>query len=233
MTRGDAEKLLSDLVKRGRKQTDTLLSELERLVKQARKEVGGRAEPVRTVRKQATQAARRAAQETRLGMEQATGAKPAARGPRRGETLEVEIDSLAFGGRGVARAEGFVVFVAGALPGRPGPGRGDESEEALRRGADGRVAARPAPTASPTAASTAASPAPAPPGRASPTSASWPTRGAGRRGAAPDRRPRGLRAGGDRRRRASSGATATSSNTPSARATASRSSASTPAAAGT
>jgi len=40
-----------------------------------------------------------------------------ARGPRRGDLLELEIDSLAFGGRGVARAEGFVVFVAGALPG--------------------------------------------------------------------------------------------------------------------
>ena len=42
---------------------------------------------------------------------------PAARGPRRGDLLELEIDSLAFGGRGVARAEGFVVFVAGGLPG--------------------------------------------------------------------------------------------------------------------
>jgi 23S rRNA (uracil1939-C5)-methyltransferase len=31
--------------------------------------------------------------------------------------LEVEVDSLAFGGRGVARSGGFVVFVAGALPG--------------------------------------------------------------------------------------------------------------------
>jgi 23S rRNA (uracil1939-C5)-methyltransferase len=46
----------------------------------------------------------------------ATGEIAAAR-PRRGERLEVEVDSLAFGGRGVARAEGFVVFVAGALPG--------------------------------------------------------------------------------------------------------------------
>ena len=34
-----------------------------------------------------------------------------------GERLEVEIDSLAFGGRGLARADGLVVFVAGALPG--------------------------------------------------------------------------------------------------------------------
>jgi 23S rRNA (uracil1939-C5)-methyltransferase len=36
---------------------------------------------------------------------------------RRGELLELDVDSLAFGGRGVARTEGFVVFVAGALPG--------------------------------------------------------------------------------------------------------------------
>jgi 23S rRNA (uracil1939-C5)-methyltransferase len=35
----------------------------------------------------------------------------------RGDLLEVEIDSLAFGGRGVARSDGYVVFVAGALPG--------------------------------------------------------------------------------------------------------------------
>ncbi|MDX6603593.1 MAG: rRNA (uracil1939-C5)-methyltransferase [Solirubrobacterales bacterium] len=50
-------------------------------------------------------------------MEQTSGTRPAARGPRRGELLEVEIDSLAFGGRGVARTDGLVVFVAGALPG--------------------------------------------------------------------------------------------------------------------
>ena len=49
-------------------------------------------------------------------MEQA-GEKSAARGPRRGEQLDVEVESLAYGGRGVARADGFVVFVAGGLPG--------------------------------------------------------------------------------------------------------------------
>ncbi len=49
-------------------------------------------------------------------MEQATGANPATR-RHRGEQLEVEIDSLAFGGRGVARTDGLVVFVSGALPG--------------------------------------------------------------------------------------------------------------------
>ncbi|HVY96982.1 MAG TPA: 23S rRNA (uracil(1939)-C(5))-methyltransferase RlmD [Solirubrobacterales bacterium] len=50
-------------------------------------------------------------------MNQASGTEPATRRPRRGELLEVEVESLAFGGRGVARAEGLVVFVAGALPG--------------------------------------------------------------------------------------------------------------------
>ncbi len=50
-------------------------------------------------------------------MTTASGSKPAARGPRRGEQLEVEVESLAYGGRGVARADGFVVFVAGGLPG--------------------------------------------------------------------------------------------------------------------
>ncbi|MET0128618.1 MAG: TRAM domain-containing protein, partial [Solirubrobacterales bacterium] len=36
---------------------------------------------------------------------------------RAGEQLELEIDSLAQGGRGVARADGYVVFVSGGLPG--------------------------------------------------------------------------------------------------------------------
>jgi len=49
-------------------------------------------------------------------MVQAGAETPVAR-RRRGELLEVEIDSLAFGGRGVARSQGLVVFVAGALPG--------------------------------------------------------------------------------------------------------------------
>jgi 23S rRNA (uracil1939-C5)-methyltransferase len=49
-------------------------------------------------------------------VEQAGGEVPAAR-RQRGEQLELEIDSLAFGGRGVARSNGLVVFVSGALPG--------------------------------------------------------------------------------------------------------------------
>jgi 23S rRNA (uracil1939-C5)-methyltransferase len=37
--------------------------------------------------------------------------------PRRGDELELTIDSLAFGGAGVARSNGYVVFVSGAVPG--------------------------------------------------------------------------------------------------------------------
>jgi 23S rRNA (uracil1939-C5)-methyltransferase len=37
--------------------------------------------------------------------------------PARGEELDLEVDSLAHGGRGVARRDGYVVFVTGALPG--------------------------------------------------------------------------------------------------------------------
>ncbi|HEX6024916.1 MAG TPA: 23S rRNA (uracil(1939)-C(5))-methyltransferase RlmD [Solirubrobacter sp.] len=37
--------------------------------------------------------------------------------PSRGDVLELTIDSLAHGGNGVARLEGYVVFVAGAVPG--------------------------------------------------------------------------------------------------------------------
>jgi 23S rRNA (uracil1939-C5)-methyltransferase len=48
---------------------------------------------------------------------EATEQRKSAR-PRRGEELELRVDALAQGGRGVARTEeGFVVFVAGALPG--------------------------------------------------------------------------------------------------------------------
>jgi 23S rRNA (uracil1939-C5)-methyltransferase len=37
--------------------------------------------------------------------------------PQRGDELELTIDTLAFGGAGVARADGYVVFVQGAVPG--------------------------------------------------------------------------------------------------------------------
>src|SRR4051812_8383336 len=47
----------------------------------------------------------------------ATGATERAARPNPGTELLLQIDSLAQGGRGVARADGYVVFVSGALPG--------------------------------------------------------------------------------------------------------------------
>ena len=37
--------------------------------------------------------------------------------PRRGDTIDLAIDDLAFGGEGVGRVDGYVVFVRGAVPG--------------------------------------------------------------------------------------------------------------------
>src|SRR3954469_25570636 len=37
--------------------------------------------------------------------------------PQRGDALDLRVDALAFGGNGVARLDGYVVFVAGGLPG--------------------------------------------------------------------------------------------------------------------
>src|ERR687897_2343018 len=37
--------------------------------------------------------------------------------PRRGDELDLRVDSLAHGGAGVARLDGYVVFVQGAVPG--------------------------------------------------------------------------------------------------------------------
>jgi polyhydroxyalkanoate synthesis regulator phasin len=62
MTRGDANELVSNLVTRGRQQTDDLMKELERLLDQARREIETRARPAR---RQARSAAGRAARAAR------------------------------------------------------------------------------------------------------------------------------------------------------------------------
>ena len=36
---------------------------------------------------------------------------------RKGETVELEIGGMAFGGQGIARVNGYVVFVRGGVPG--------------------------------------------------------------------------------------------------------------------
>ena len=50
-----------------------------------------------------------------LGAVESTEARPAR--PQRGDEVELRIDSLAFGGAGVARTDGYVVFVQGGFPG--------------------------------------------------------------------------------------------------------------------
>ena len=37
--------------------------------------------------------------------------------PKRGDTLELVVDDLAFGGEAVGRADGYVMFVRGGVPG--------------------------------------------------------------------------------------------------------------------
>jgi 23S rRNA (uracil1939-C5)-methyltransferase len=44
-------------------------------------------------------------------------APPSTVRPQRGDEVELTIDSLAFGGAGVSRSDGYVIFVSGALPG--------------------------------------------------------------------------------------------------------------------
>jgi len=46
-----------------------------------------------------------------------TTTPPGTARPQRGDELELTVDSLAYGGAGVARLDGYVVFVSGALPG--------------------------------------------------------------------------------------------------------------------
>ena len=67
---------------------------------------------------------------------------------QRDEELELTIDSLAYGGNGVARLDGFVVFVAARPPGRHGARARDEGAAPPRRGARDRGARRRARSAS-------------------------------------------------------------------------------------
>ena len=115
--------------------------------------------------------------------------------PQRGDELELSIDSLAFGGEGVARLGdgGYVVFVAGAIP-------GDRVRAVVhkRKRSYAHARARRDPRAEPRADRAARRPS----GRAV---AGAPLRApardqarAGRRRAAADRPARRVRAGGDR-----------------------------------
>ena len=89
-----------------------------------------------------------------------TQAKPR---PARGEELELDVDTLAYGGRGVARSNGYVVFVEGALPGDRVRAAADEVQARLRARRERSRSCGRAATGSRDAASTAASRVPGAP----------------------------------------------------------------------
>jgi 23S rRNA (uracil1939-C5)-methyltransferase len=70
--------------------------------------------------------------------------------PKRGELLTLDIDTLAYGGKGIARRNGYVVFVAGGLPGdrvraevtRAKPGYAEASAREVVRESPDRVPVR-------------------------------------------------------------------------------------------
>ncbi len=82
--------------------------------------------------------------------------------PRPGELLTVEVESLAYGGNGIARHNGYVVFIAGGLPGDRVRARIDRSK---RDYAEGRVLAllRPSPDRVPDRCDHAGEPCPGAP----------------------------------------------------------------------
>jgi 23S rRNA (uracil1939-C5)-methyltransferase len=77
-------------------------------------------------------------------------ARQAQERPRRGELLTLDVESLAYGGKGIARRNGYVVFVAGALPGdrvraevtRAKRGYAEASTEEIVRPSPDRLPAR-------------------------------------------------------------------------------------------
>ena len=118
------------------------------------------------------------------------------RGRARGDELELEVDSLAFGGEGVARLGegGYVVFVAGAIP-------GDRVRAVVHKRKRSYAHARTLEVLRPSPERIAAAGASTPgvPWQVLPYERQLEIkRDAGRRGAAADRRPRGLRARADR-----------------------------------
>ena len=123
------------------------------------------------------------------------------RPPAPGQELELEVDSLAQGGRGVARADGYVVFVSGALPGDRVRARLTKVEARLRRGERRSSSSRPSAERIADACVHEGEPCPGAPWQGLPYERQLAEkRDPGRRGAAPPRPPRRLRARADRAR---------------------------------
>ena len=54
--------------------------------------------------------------------------------PKQGDELELRVDTLAYGGNGVARLDGYVLFVPATVPGDRIRARVTKRKRALRRG---------------------------------------------------------------------------------------------------
>ena len=192
MTRGDAEKMVSDLVKRGRRQTDSP-AEGARTTGQTGAQRGRRHGPSRSANRRPRQRGARA--KNWASWRRAARPRPGRAAASCSSSRSTRSPSAAAASPG---SDGLVVFVAGAPAGRPRAGRGDQGEAPLRRGAGGRAAAaRRRPGRRPLRPRRRALPGRAVAGarlRAPARAQARP----GRRGAAADRRPRRLRAGGDR-----------------------------------
>ena len=89
--------------------------------------------------------------------------------PEKGAKLDLTIDALAYGGNGIARMEGYVVFVSGAIP-------GDRVRAVVTKRKRAYAEARTLEVLEPSPERIAPSPTiPARPGRCCPTSASSPS----------------------------------------------------------
>ena len=144
ITRSDATDLVSELVARGRSGADGVLSgplEMARRVAGSQPAITGyddltaaeiadrldgldlapaATDPRLRAREREPQDRPRGRSSARLSLIASPSERdhaPTSTRPARGAELELTIDSLAHGGNGVARLDGYVVFVAGALPG--------------------------------------------------------------------------------------------------------------------
>ena len=141
---------------------------------------------------------------------------------------------LAYGGRGLARRDGYVVFVSGGLPGDRVRAEVTQGEEAASPRRARSSCSRPSADRVADVCVHGGEPCPGAPWQGLPYERQLAAQAAaGRRGAAPDRRPRGVRARADRARRRAVALPQQARVLVRRRATASSSSASTPAAAGT
>ena len=94
--------------------------------------------------------------------------------PRPGDTVKLDVTTLAYGGQGVARIDEFVIFVRGAIPGDRVPHASRSASTTTPRRGRWRSSPRPRAASAPAAGTPPTAAAAS--GRRSPTTRSWSTR---------------------------------------------------------